>query len=360
MTPRCTRPGRLGGGPLPGPPHNKGLPEPGRTLPPAALLQRGPATFPASPPRPPPQTARASPASTRPPRAAEHVVGRPLPPSSPRTAEPAPPRAGRRLPRPSAAPRFPGGAEPLPPVPPTHGSGALRPPAEPSANPSPHPGCPTRPNPQEPTRGPSCPASPHPQPGSRFPARPGLPPLLGVRDSRDPPEPLPGHQPPAPSPGALGPHTPNTSSPHPHTHISIPSPRGVVLPHTQALVPAGVSRSRTSFPALPGVSPPTGVPLPYSWVLPQMNLDPRTQASARAPQLPPAPTAGSAPVVRGQRVPGPGSSRPPQTVPRPPTRPPTPHLSPSAEDGGAGARSEPRPQIQRLSPKPTAASAGLL
>lgn len=122
------------------------------------------------------------------------------------------------------------------------------------------------------------------------PPQDSLPSREASTGSRDPRGHPPGHEAP-PNPAPHGSRTPSTRSAHAHPQISIPSPPGVVLPHTQALIPAGVSLSRASFSAPPGVSPPTGVPLTTPKVLPCANLRPlQHKPSAQnpfcLPQLP--------------------------------------------------------------------------
>lgn len=133
------------------------------------------------------------------------------------------------------------------------------------------------------------------------------------------------------------------------------SPSRVVLTYNLALIPEGVSFSRTPFPT------PLGVCLFISvhWG-PVTSTSSALHCPVSLSQLPP----GSVSVFQIRPVLQPRfllscSLKHPHS--RDATLGPGQlHLSPSAEDGGAGTRPQQRPQIQRLSSKPTAASAGLL
>lgn len=145
-----TRQGRVCSEPCPDHLHNKEIPTRGLTLPPAARLQRAPATFPASPP----QTAQALPGvHPRPGRFTGRAACRPS--RAPRRRRQCDPPRGR-LRSHSPAARSPGRAEPLrPAVPPPHRSAARFP--SPRRSPLPCLGRPAQPNSP---RGPSCPAPP--------------------------------------------------------------------------------------------------------------------------------------------------------------------------------------------------------
>lgn len=276
--PRCRRPGRLRGEPFPDHLHNKGIPKRGLTLPPAALLQRAPATFPASPPKPPGPRSASIPAAAgyrahyRTPAPAL-PSGNQLSPTFPTLA------AGSSDPHPPRA--FPAVQRPCPPVPPAHRSGALRPPSEPSENPLAYLECPIRPTHKNPPVALLVQRLPTPnQARALQPAQDSLPSWGADTDSRDTLEPPPGTR--LPNPGALGPHITSTNSLHPQPQITIPSPPGVVLPYTQALIPAGVSLSR----ALPHSRPfqgslhPWGFRYSTSLVPSWMNLRPPQHKSS--------------------------------------------------------------------------------
>lgn len=202
----------------------------------------------------------------------------------------------------------------------------------------------------QPTQGPFLPAplAPRSHPRTQSsPKRADTPGASGLLTGHSPPNPtLPELQ----CNQGVGLHIPTPRSPS-------SSPPRIAPMHTPVLISAGVSLSRTSFPILPGES------------LHLHTLGSRHLHKVRSPlpSLPfPAPRLGSVSVLQSCTV---SPARVPflpddlTTVPVPGTtslEPRQPHLSPSAEDGGASARPQQRPQIQRLSSKPTAASAGLL
>ena len=112
------------------------------------------------------------------------------------------------------------------------------------------------------------------------PPQDSLPSWEAGTDSLDPPGPprgqrvSPTSRPTDPARRVPGPHMPTSRAPSP----------GVILPHTQALIPAWVSLSRTSFADPPGVSPPTGGPSVTPKVLPRTNLPPpQHKPSAQSP-----------------------------------------------------------------------------
>lgn len=164
---------RLRAEPCPDHLHNKGIPRRGLTLPPRPpCCSAPPPHFPPRPPKPPGPGWVSTPGPRRPQSAWEDAPPA-LSPSSPGTsgARPSPSRrpAAETLTRRRTPP---GPCAALPSGPFTPQVPARRRPSEPSANPSPHSGCRTRPNPPS---GPSRPALPHPQPGWRFPAHPRTP-----------------------------------------------------------------------------------------------------------------------------------------------------------------------------------------
>lgn len=215
-------------------------------------------------------------------------------------------------------------------------------------NPLPHPGCQNRPN------------SPRNPPGALPVQRP---PPTGMALSSSPRTPSPqGGQPrtrrtPRNS-APHGSHTPSTSFPYPNPKISIPGPPGVVLRIPRPRFLQGSLSQRLHLSPLQGSLHLLRSHYLNPQILPHTNLRPlQHKPSTQSPLwLPPAPAsapflpsraAGSAPLPR---ILPPTLTPKPSVSSGPPHSDRTTHLSPSAEDGGAGARPQPRPQIRCLSP----------
>lgn len=350
-TPTCRKAKkRLRGEPCPDPLHNKGIPKPGLTLPPSRPAATPPHSRLAPPSRPGPGRT-----STPGPRLRPHRAGSGLRPSrpAPRDQRADPPQARGRLAqtftrRALLTVRSPALAS----RPPRRSRRAARLPT-PRRTPHRAQRCHPAGLSHQPTQGPfSVQRSPHPQ--SRDPTRRaretktrGIP-----RDptrARVPPNTR--HEIPTPSCRV---HMP-TRDLHPQSLRGSP-------PAPQALIPAGVSHSqgpRTSFPPRRGSLHHWG---PFPATTPQCPSSQESTAPPAQTLRPESPCLPQLPLRFRPRPPEAAEDRfPHHKSPRSPVAglgPGEPHLSPSAEDGGAGARPQPRPQNRRFSPKPTAASAG--